>query len=162
MRRTTALALVVMLLPTTTAVAREQPNAPPSVTAPIVGSWFETTTIPGGPPPFAGLLTFGRGATLQASYQGMVRPTTVFTSAHGQWVPEGGRTYRTAAMQVVSDQAGNLLFFVTLRQRILLSRSGDSYTSTVRAEFSDPTTGVVFFVGEGTTQGRRISAAPGS
>lgn len=163
MYRMIPLALLTILVATPPVTASDDPHDLSSVgTVPIVGSWLETTTIPGGPPPFAGLLTFGRGGTLQASYQGMVRPTTVFTPAHGQWAREGRRTYVTTAMQVVSDQAGNLLFFTTLRQRIVLSHSGDSYTSTVRAEFSDPATGVVFFVGEGTTEARRINPAPGS
>lgn len=161
MLRLPALVVLVITSATTTGVASDEPRARASDPgAPMVGSWYETTTIPGGPPPFAALLTFERGRTLLASYQGMVHPTTVFTSAHGQWAHERGRTYVTTAMQIVSDQGGNLLFFNTLRQRIVLSRSGDSYTSTVRAEFSDPVTGVVFFVGEGTTEARRINAVP--
>lgn len=161
MMRISVLVVVAITSATTIGMASDEPRALPSVPgARIVGSWYETTTIPGGPPPFAGLLTFNRGGTLLASYQGSVNTAGVYTAAHGQWAHEGGRTYVTTTLQIVSDQSGNLLFFNTLRQRIVLSRSGDSYTSTVRAEFSDPVTGAVFFVGEGTTEARRISAEP--
>jgi hypothetical protein len=161
MMRLPALVLLALTSATTTALASDEPGAPPSPPgAPIVGSWHETTTIPGGPPPFAGLLTFERGGTLLASYQGNVNATTAFTAAHGHWVHQGGRTYTTTARQLVSDLNGNLLFLNTLRQRIVLGRSGDAYSATVTAEFSDPVTGVVFFVGKGTTEARRIDADP--
>src|SRR5688500_9579239 len=136
------LVLLVITARATPGLASDEPRSLPSPAgAPIVGSWYETTTIPGGPPPFAALLTFERGGTLVASHQGMVNGTTVFTAAHGQWVHERGRTFVTTALQVVSDLSGNLLFLNKLQQRIVLGESRDSYTATVRAEFSDPVTG---------------------
>ncbi len=160
MMRISALLLLAITAGTTPAMASDEPQAMPSAPgAPIVGSWFETTTVP-GIPPFAGLLTFERGGTLVASYQGNVDARAAFTAAHGRWVHEGGRAYSTTAVQLVSDLSGNLLFLNKLRQRIVLSQSGDSYSSVVRAEFSDPVTGAVIFAAQGTTEARRIDAEP--
>lgn len=161
MMRIPILVLLAITARSTPGLASDEPGALPSPPgAPLVGSWYETTTIPGGPPPFAGLLTFERGGTLLASYQGMVGANTIFTSAHGRWAQEGRHAYVTTAVQIVSGPGGNLLFLNTLRQRIVLSESGDSYSATVRAEFSDPVTGFVFFVGQGTTEARRIDVEP--
>jgi hypothetical protein len=128
----------------------------------IVGSWAETTSVGGGPV-FSGLVTFGGGGVLVSSYQGSVitgapLPAS-YTPSHGQWVHEGGRTYSTTSLQLVSDLAGNLLFVNTLRQRITLNKSKDRYRSVVSAEFHDPAGNLVFAF-EGTTEGRRIPVEP--
>ena len=129
----------------------------------IVGSWVEMTTVTGGPPPFAGLLTFGADGTLVTSYQGSVTTSgpfqASFTPGQGEWIREGGRTYSTTAVQVVSGLDGSLWFTNTLRQRITLSRAKDTYRSVVRAEFRDPAGNLVFAM-EGTTEGRRIHVDP--
>jgi hypothetical protein len=129
---------------------------------PILGSWVETTTIPGGPS-FSGLVTFDGAGTLVSSYQGNVNTAgplaTAFTAGHGRWVREGARSYSTTAIQLVSDLAGNLLFVNKLRQRITLNRSKDRYRSEVRAEFHDPA-GTLLFVSEGTTEGMRVPIEP--
>ena len=130
--------------------------------ATIAGSWFETTTIPGGPPPFAGLVTFDRTGTMVSSYQGNVNSgpnPTAWTASHGQWVHEGKRTYSTTSLQLVSDFSDNLRFVNKLRQRITLSRSGNTYTSVVRAEFYDPA-GTLLFAVDATTEGQRIGVEP--
>jgi hypothetical protein len=128
----------------------------------IVGSWLETTTVTGGPI-FNGLVTFNADGTLVSSYQGNVNTggplPTSFTASHGQWVHDGGRTYSTTSVQLVSDFFGNLLFVNTLRQRITISKSRDRYRSVVRAEFQDPA-GHLLFASEGSTEGLRVHVKP--
>jgi hypothetical protein len=132
-----------------------QTSGKPSLT----GSWTETTTIPGGPP-FAGLLTFGADGTLVTSYQGTVilaGPSAgTYSSGHGSWVHERGRTFSTTTVQVASGFDGTLLYVITIRQRVRLDQSRDGYHSAVRAEFSDAA-GNLLFALEGTTVGRRIA-----
>jgi hypothetical protein len=124
----------------------------------LAGAWSETTTVAGGPT-FQGVLTFEPRGGLIASYQGNVTTSgpapIAFTAAHGQWVHEGGRTFSTTALQLVSGFDGQLVFVNKLRQRITVNRAGTRFTSVVRAEFYDPI-GTLLFVSEGTTEGRRI------
>jgi hypothetical protein len=127
----------------------------------IAGSWSETTSVPNGPT-FAGLLTFTASGTVMGSYQGSVNagpPSSAFTASHGQWVYEGNRTYSTTALQVVSDFSGQLVWITRLRQRLTVSRSGQTYRSVVRAEFYDGA-GTLLFASDGATEGRRITVEP--
>ena len=124
----------------------------------LTGSWMETTTIPGGVP-FAGLLTFGADGTLVSSYQGAVvlaGPSAGnYSSGHGAWVHERGRTYSTTIVQLVSGFDGSLLFVNTITQFITLDESRSRYESAVEATFADAS-GTPLFTLRGTTVGWRI------
>jgi hypothetical protein len=158
--------VAVVMLVSSTAIGRasedRQHDASGGNGRVIVGSWAETTSIPGGPP-FAGLLTVGGDGTLVSSYQGAVITApplpASYTPVHGQWVHERGRTFTTTSLGLVSDFNGNLLFVLKLKQRITLNKLGDRYHSIVRAEFSDPAGNLAFAL-DGTSEGQRIKVEP--
>jgi hypothetical protein len=161
--RSALIAILALVSYTGDAVAMDDQREDSSRSAEaIVGSWAETTTIANGPT-FSGLVTFDDGGSTVGSYQGNVNTagplSTSFTASHGRWIHEGGRTYSTTSLQLVSDLAGNLVFVNKLRQRITLNKAATTYRSVVRAEFYDPV-GNLVFASEGTTQGQRIRVEP--
>ena len=126
----------------------------------IVGSWLETVNVSGGPT-FKSLTTYTSDGAFISHDQGSVITDPafphVFSSGHGVWAHEGGRTFTTTFLQLISDLNGDLLYVNTVRQTATLSKSGDAYRAVWTAEFADPAgTPIVSF--QGTSDGRRIKA----
>ena len=155
-------AVIMSVAPAGAAGDRQQAELSQGGKAALAGSWIETTSIPGGSP-FAGLQTFGADGSLVSSFQGSVilaGPSAgTYSSGHGRWVHERGRTFSSTSLQLVSGFDGILLFVNTIKQRITLNESRDAYASVVRAEFTDAS-GNLLFVLEGTTTARRIDVEP--
>lgn len=140
--------------------AEESERSRPAIT----GSWMVTVT-PAGGSPFSALETYGEGGALVANTQGGVImgpfpfPAS-YTTLHGQWTYQGGRTFSATMVQIGSDlNDGHVLLAIKVRQTVTLSKSGNAYRAVFKAEFSDPA-GSVFFVLEGTSEARRIVVEP--
>jgi hypothetical protein len=127
----------------------------------IVGSWLDTVTVTDGPT-FKSLSTYVEDGGWMFNDQGSVvtDPTFphVFSTGQGVWTHQGGRTFRQAALQLLSDLGGELLGINRVTQTLVLNESGDAYSVTWKSDFIDPDGNLVVTV-EGTIEGRRISAA---
>ena len=132
----------------------------------IVGSWLDTVTVTDGPT-FKSLSTYTEDGSVVFNDQGSVLTEPpfprVFSAGHGVWVHQGGRTFSTTTLQLISDLkgdgVGNLLAVLKLRATITLNESGDSYSAVFKAEFNDPAGNLIASF-EGTTEGQRIKAEP--
>lgn len=125
----------------------------------LVGSWVETVTFPPetGRPALKSLSSFHDGGTMVCSDQGAVTadPPTIFTSCHGAWAHQEGRTFAYTAFELISDLSGNLVGYLKVRGTYIVSESGNEYTGTSFAEILDPD-GVVLFSVSVTNAGKRI------
>ena len=132
----------------------------------IVGSWLETVTVAGGPT-FKSLSTYTEDGGVVFSDQGSVLTEPpfprVFSAGHGVWVHQGGRTFSTTTIQLISDikgdGVGDLLAILKLRHTITLNGPGDAYSGVFKAEFNDPA-GNLITTFEGTIEGQRIKDEP--
>jgi hypothetical protein len=128
----------------------------------IVGSWLETVTVAGGPT-FKSLATFTNDGGFVSHDQGSVVTDPpfphVFSGSHGVWSHQGGRAFTATFVQLISDLSGALLYVNTVQESVTLSKSRDAYRVAWKADFTDPDGNpIVSF--EGTSDGRRIKAAP--
>jgi len=126
----------------------------------IVGSWLETISVTGGPT-FKSLSTFTSDGAFISHDQGSVITDPafphVFSSGHGAWAHQGGRTFTTTFLQLISDLSGGLLYVNTVRQTVSLSTSRDAFRVVWTAEFTDAAGNPVASF-QGTSEGRRIKA----
>ena len=124
----------------------------PRFEAGIEGSWLLTVTIPGGPPPFRSLETFGGGGAFVATSSG---PPAMVSSAHGTWTRTGPREFVVTFLQFQYDAAGVHSGYLRVRERRRLGSSGNVFSGTGTFENLD-TDFNVLLSGDVTTHGTRI------
>ena len=122
----------------------------------IEGSWLTTVTIPGGPPPFPFLLTFGTGGDLVVTDSS--GPPALGNVYQGTWVRKGDHKIVFSFLGFQYDALGVLAGYIRVHETIRIERSGNAYHSIVSTiESLDLNQDVVFSV-VATTHGTRINA----
>jgi hypothetical protein len=132
----------------------------PAWTSPA-GSWEGVVTnLEGGPPPFRVLLNFTADGGFTGSGDG---DSAVGSPQYGVWEQIGSknsRTYSVTFRQLFYDPPSSIpTGFARIQQKVVLSKSGDSWSGPFVVRIYTPD-GILVFTGTGTTTAQRIVSEP--
>lgn len=122
----------------------------------IVGSWLETVTFPDPQPPLKSLVTFSEDGNMLVADQGAVTAEVVFSTGHGSWIHQRGRTFAWSQVEIIYDPTdGSLMGYLKVNGVYTVNETGNGYTGEFHAAITAPD-GTVLFTVDGTNSGNRI------
>lgn len=91
----------------------------------LEGSWLVTVTIPDGPPPFEGLMSYTADGVVIGSQPSS--PDLLFTPWHGTWTKTGRREFVFTAVCYYWDRTTSGVWKVVNKETVTIEPDGDAY-----------------------------------